>query len=207
MAIFISTLVLAAAAFAEAPSSLDRARGAYARAEYRQALEILLPIQDKGTEEYYLIGRCHYIEGDFKRSAEAFQRALRTGPSKADLYDWLGRAYYRLAEIADPFHAAADALRARKSLERAVDLAPENGEYLKDLFEFYLDAPEFLGGGVEKAALLVGRIGKSDPAERESAQARLTRTRSDLKSAAWRLRQVILFAPQQVGRLIGRVNP
>ena len=46
------------------------------------------------------------------------------------------------------FTATGLASKARQNFERAVQLDPQNREALSDLFEYYLEAPGFLGGGL-----------------------------------------------------------
>src|SRR5947209_11173227 len=78
------------------------------------------------------VGHVRYEHCDFKDAARAFTKALRFRPEDAGLHHWLGKSYARMAEVASPLHASRDARKARVSLERAVELAPRNQEYLKE---------------------------------------------------------------------------
>lgn len=62
-------------------------------------------------------------------------------------------------------------MECRKAFERAVQLNPSNVEALNDLFEYYLEAPGFLGGGLDKASDAANRIGKLDPVEQHTTSA------------------------------------
>ena len=77
-----------------------------------------------------------------------------------------------------------------------------NLEAQSDLFEYYLDAPGFLGGGLEKAAGHGRSDGQISPAEGQWAEARLAEKRKESGSAEAHLRTAIELAPQQVGKLI-----
>ena len=78
---------------------------------------------------------------------------------------WLGRTWGRRAETASPFVAPFNAAKARDYFEKAVALDPTNRDALGDLFDYYLDAPGFLGGGADKAEALANRIAAIDPPE------------------------------------------
>jgi tetratricopeptide (TPR) repeat protein len=73
---------------------------------------------------------------------------------------------------------------------------------LSDLFEYYLEAPGFLGGGLDKAEALVQVIAKADAGEAHWAQARLAEKRKDYNSVEEHLRRAIDASPQRIGRLI-----
>ena len=79
------------------------------------------------------------------------EKAFNAQPSNADYALWLGRAYGRRAETSGPFTAPGFASKARQYFEKAARLNPRNLEALSDLFEYYLEAPGFLGGGMDKA--------------------------------------------------------
>ena len=73
-------------------------------------------------------------------------------------YLWLGRAYGLKASIANPISAFALAKKADAAFERAVALDPENVAALRDLGEFYVEAPAIVGGGMDKAHQLAARM-------------------------------------------------
>jgi cytochrome c-type biogenesis protein CcmH/NrfG len=83
-----------------------------------------------------------------------------------------------------------------------VELDPQNIEAISDLFEYSLQAPGFLGGGLDKAEALAQRLAGLDQAEYHYALARLAETRKDPATAERQLRQCVQVAPRQPGRLI-----
>jgi Flp pilus assembly protein TadD len=87
-------------------------------------------------------------------------------------------------------------------LERAVALDPKNEEAINDLFEYYLEAPGFLGGGMDKAAALAKTIGALDPAEYQYALAVMAERRKEFSTAEAHFRRAVEIAPRQVGRVI-----
>ena len=86
--------------------------------------------------------------------------------------------------------------------ERSVALDPTGREAVGDLFDYYLDAPGFLGGGASKAAALAAQVAVHDPAEGQYYQARLDEHRKEYDSAEQHLRTALELAPRQVGRVI-----
>ena len=67
--------------------------------------------------------------------------AAHSLPPNAECFLWLGRAYGRRAEIANPFMAPGYASKARQMFEKSVALDRSNREAVGDLFDYYLEAP------------------------------------------------------------------
>jgi len=185
-----------------AAEPLDRALRHYRRAEYRQVIELLEPVKSRDAAAWELLGKAYYKEGDYKKASQCFEKAVAADPRNSAYHHWLGRAYGKRAETSSFLTAPGLARKAREQFERAVELDPDNVEALNDLFEYYLQAPGFLGGGLEKAAALVERIGRLDPAERHYAEARLAEKRREFARAEQQLRQALQLAPRQLGRIV-----
>ena len=83
-----------------------------------------------------------------------------------------------------------------------MQLNPNNSEALSDLFDFYLEAPGFLGGGYDRAMSVADKIAAIDPSEGYFAKAQLDQKRKDMQEAELHLRQAIESAPRQVGKLL-----
>jgi tetratricopeptide (TPR) repeat protein len=148
---------------------------------------------------FELTGRNYYMQGDYKKAVEALETGLKSDPQNSAMALWLGRAYGRRAETAGPFSAMGLASHARQNFERAVQLDPRNVEALSDLFEYYLDAPGFLGGGMDKAEASVTRITAVDASEGQWAQARLAEKRKQYGAVEEHLRQAIHLQPRRIG--------
>jgi tetratricopeptide (TPR) repeat protein len=151
---------------------------------------------------HYLIGRDHFMLGDYKSASEAFERAFSLEPGNSDYALWLGRSFGRRAETGSPFFAPHYASKARAYFEKSVALNSNNEEALNDLFDYYLEAPGFLGGGYDKAEALARRIAAKNPAEGHFAEAQLADRRKEFDSAEQQLRRAIELAPRQVGRVL-----
>jgi tetratricopeptide (TPR) repeat protein len=199
-------LLISMALFAVAGSGqqadLARARSLYQSTNYEQALQLLKNSSDQSAQALLLRGKCHYMLGDFKKASEALEQAVRLDPASSQAHLWLGRAYGRRAETSSFLTAPGLASKARASFERAVELNPASKEAVSDLFEYYLEAPGFLGGGLERARALAERVKDSDPAEYHYRLALIADKRKQYQDAEEQLRRSVELAPRQVGRLI-----
>ena len=92
-----------------------------------------------------------YGAGDYQAALARIQQAVVLEPANSGYQHLLGKCYGRLAERANPLSAYSLAKKTRVALEKAVELDSKNVEALKDLMEYYRQAPGFLGGSQEKA--------------------------------------------------------
>jgi Flp pilus assembly protein TadD len=174
----------------------------YERTDYTGSLRVLENIPAPDAESLELSGKNHYMLGDYHRAQEAFEKAAGLNPANSDYALWLGRTYGRRAETGNRLFAAPNALHARQWFEKAVALDPKNAEALNDLFDYYLNAPSILGGGIEKAEAIANRIANERPAEYQFEQAQLAEHRHQYAEAETHLRHAMELAPAQVGRVL-----
>jgi tetratricopeptide (TPR) repeat protein len=191
-----------------AAGPLEQARQLYARTQYREAIQLLTPLSDsKDGRIQELIGKAWFMLADFKKAESAFEKAIAVNPDSSEYHHWLGKAYGRRAESSNPLSAPLLANKARKSFEMAVELDPKNIEAVNDLFSYYVEAPGFLGGGLDKAAKLAEtRIQPVDPVEYHYALAQLSERRKEFKTAELHFRRAFQLAPNSVGRAIDLAN-
>jgi Flp pilus assembly protein TadD len=187
---------------AASQADLDQARKLYQLTDYESSLRILEAMQPKDGPVYELIGRNHYMQAEYKKATEALEKAVAADPGNSDCELWLGRAFGRRAETASPFTAPASANKARQHFEKAVQLNPRNMDALSDLFEYYLEAPGFMGGGLDKAVGVAHRMAAIDPVEGQWAQARLAEQKKEFGSAERHLERAAEMAPHEASRLV-----
>jgi tetratricopeptide (TPR) repeat protein len=201
----ISMVLLAAPAFPQA-AGLPRARQLYEKTRYEDALALLAGLATENGAVYSLMGECYYMLGDFTKSSEALERAVRLEPNNSGYHLWLGRAYGRRAETATFFTAPAHASKARDHFERAFALDTGNSDAAGDLFEYYLEAPSILGGGLSKAVDLAEKTKNLNLAEYHYRLARIADSRKEYKDAEEQFRRAMDLAPKQVGRVVDLAN-
>jgi Flp pilus assembly protein TadD len=198
----LSALLALAAAVSAAPVDIDRARSLYNSTDFDGSLRLLHAMPVKDGAAYELIGRNYYMQGDFKQATEVLEKALAAEPGNSGYALWLGRAFGRRAEASSPFTAPGYASKTRQYFEKAVQLDPRNLDALNDLFEYYMEAPGFLGGGLDKAAATAEHIAQVDAAEGDVTRARLAEKKKQYGDAEQDLRRAVESAPYQIGRLI-----
>lgn len=181
---------------------LRQAEKLYERTEYDQALGLLQSSPGTSAEYYALTGKCHLMRGNFKKATENLQKAVALEPQNSDYMLWLGRTWGRRAEIASPFVAPLNASKARDCFEKALQLNPNNRDVLGDLFDYYLHAPGFLGGGTDKAEVLARRIEAIDPPEGHFALSQVAQKQHHVQGAEQELRAAVKLAPNQIGHVI-----
>jgi tetratricopeptide (TPR) repeat protein len=183
-------------------TALEQAQQLFKRAEYEAVVRTLAAAGASDTAAHLLTGKSWFALGQFKKATDAFERAVAADPQNSEAYHWFGKAWGRRAETSNPLMAPGYASKARTNFEKAVELNPRNAEAVNDLFEYYLEAPGFLGGGLNKAEALTAKIRVNDAAEYHYAMARIAERRKDWGTAENHLRSAVNLAPRQVGRVI-----
>lgn len=190
------------AATADSPAFMSQARALYQRTEYEDSLRVLAKAPAPDADGYCLSGQNYFMLGQYKQAIELFEKALTVAPRNSEYELWLGRAWGRRAETSGWWTAPLLASKARQHLERAVALDFRSSEAKNDLFDFYLNAPGFLGGGIDKAEAIAKSIATERPPESEFEQAQIADHRKDYAAAEAHLRRAMELAPNQPGRVV-----
>ena len=191
LCLFLFALAVSAGFASAKTPDWDRAHELYQRTEYAQALSLLDRVPNKDADTLQLIGQCHLMQADYKQAGDAFEKALALAPRSSELHRLLGSVYGRRAETGSVFTAAGNARKARQYFEQAVELDPNNREAAADLFEYYLEAPSMLGGGIDKAENLAKRIVTLDAPAGYHALAQLERKQKRYDEAEAELRRAV----------------
>ena len=181
---------------------LGRAEEFYRGTQYTRAIDALQALPAKDAAAYALLGKSYFMDGQFKEAVANLERAVTEDSLNSDYYDWLGRAYGRIAERSSFLSALKYAKKTVHAFQRAVELSPSNLEALSDLFEYYVEAPGIAGGGLDKAEDIARRFESLNQAEYHWARARLAEKRKDLAAAETELRAAMTAEPNQVGRML-----
>ena len=194
-------LVLSSGMLFGESASLEQARNLYRHTDYQSAIRLLAE-QDHDPAVRALLGQCYFMTADYKKATEHLEKAVAAEPNNSEYLTWLGRTYGRRAETSFALNAIGWASKMRNTLERAVQLDPSNSEAVNDLFEFYLEAPGIMGGGLDRAEKLAEVVARRDPAEAAYDRARIAEARKQFNSAEQYLKRAAELSPHQVGRLL-----
>ncbi|MBI2815323.1 MAG: tetratricopeptide repeat protein [Acidobacteria bacterium] len=200
IAIFSSLLLLCASTGGADDRAL--ARDLYQKTQYKEVLRLLETGKENDPSTYELIGKAHYHLRDYKKATQAFEKAVAADPVNSNYHDWLGKAYGRRAETSSFVTAWAYAGKCRRYFERAIELNPANIEAIDDLFEYQINAPSIVGGGLEKAAQTAELVRDLNPAKYHELQARLADKQKDFPREESHLRKALELAPRQLGRIL-----
>ncbi|HXZ18337.1 MAG TPA: tetratricopeptide repeat protein [Candidatus Acidoferrales bacterium] len=144
---------------------------------------------------HYWLARSSYELGVYDLAVRAAEDACRLNPQSSDFQMWLGRAYGRKAEIESSFFLAR---KTHRALETAVKLDGTNIAARRNLVEYYVDAPWFLGGSKEKARQQVEAITALDPFEGMLAMADYYRGSDQRQEAQQQYETLLEKHPTQV---------
>ncbi|HEV8075142.1 MAG TPA: tetratricopeptide repeat protein [Candidatus Acidoferrum sp.] len=147
---------------------VEKARGAFEKGEYTQAIEILksaevVELNNGGV--YVLLARSYLELDQYDAAVNSAEKAVAIDPKNSDYHRWLGEAYGAKAAHASMLSAYSLARKTQKEFDAAVQLDAHNNDAQQDLIEYDCTAPGMVGGGEEKAQPLIEKLMKMDAAE------------------------------------------
>jgi tetratricopeptide (TPR) repeat protein len=160
-------LTLAAAARAE-ETPLEKAKGAFEKGEYTQAVEILKSAagsEPNNGDIFVLLARSYLELNQYDAAANSAEKAVAINPKDSNYHRWLGEAYGAKADHASMLSAYSLARKTQKEFTAAVELDERNFDAQQDLIQYDCTAPGMVGGGEEKAQPLIEKLMKMDAAE------------------------------------------
>ena len=203
IAVILITAATSSVSFGRSPNpELSQAKELYQRTEYGRAIDALRSLDARDAAAYALLGKAYFMEGQYKEAVANLEKAVAEDRLNSDCYDWLGKAYGRMAERSSFLSALGYAKKTVRAFERAVVLDPSNLEALSDVFEYYLQAPGMVGGGLDKAEMIARHFAGLNEAEYHWARARLAEKRKDFAAAEREFREALEAAPKEVGRTL-----
>lgn len=151
-----------------AQSNIETAKKLWETKNNTEAKKILSSIKD-GNKDYataqYYLGRISVDEGNFEGAKGFFEEAVDANDKVADYFSWLGNTYATIAQKANPLRQGILAPKMKNAWKKAVELDPNNIDSRRSLIAYYLQAPGFMGGSIEKAKVMATEIIKLKPAE------------------------------------------
>jgi tetratricopeptide (TPR) repeat protein len=164
----LTCLLLLAALAGAQDTPLEKARGAFEKGEYTQAIEILKSAAagDPNNGAVFVLLAKSYLElNQYDAAVNSAEKAVAIDPKNSEYHRWLGEAYGAKADHASMLIAYSLARKTQKEFAAAVDLDAHNFDAQQDLIEYDCTAPGMVGGGEEKAQPLIEKLMAMDAAE------------------------------------------
>ncbi len=151
-------VLCASAALASEPGLAERSLQQGRIDEAIGLLHAALAANPNDAASHNLLCRALYAELLPDAAIPECEAAAVDAPTSSEYTLWLGRAYGMKAEQGGPISGLIMARRVRIMFEHAVQLDGTNVYAMSDLGEFYVEAPSFLGGGLDKAEKLAAQM-------------------------------------------------
>jgi tetratricopeptide (TPR) repeat protein len=180
-------------------SALARGEQLFEAKRYEEARAVLSPAAAEGDPRVaYYLGRLALLEGNAVDAVHWFERAVDGDAGRADYKLWLARAYGREALDASFGRRISLARHVRGTLERAIQIDPENIEARLELLRFYLVAPGVMGGSSRKARDQAAAIARVSPLRGQIAAGAIAEAEDRDADAEREYRAAIDNAPDSV---------
>lgn len=166
-------LVLTPSLPAEA-GAIDQAVQLYQRGQFQMAVDLLSARSQSSPEDAEVrlwLGKSLLKIQRWDDAIRQMEKAVELEPNNGVYHLWLGRAYGARASHASFLTAMGWTKKVVKVFEIARKLAPDDIDVRFGLMDFYLHAPDAVGGGQDKAEAEAAAIAKLSPSEGYTARA------------------------------------
>ncbi len=169
--------------------NLDDAATLFKEKKYPEAAQIfqdILKKNDTSAVANYYLGRIRYVQKKYDDAADFAERAVELNPSVADYHFWYANALGAKAQQTNIFKQAWLAPKILRQFQKTIELDSTHIGGHIGAANFYLLAPGFMGGDIDKAmheahtlirlgsdkgywllASIYDKQGKSDKAEKQ----------------------------------------
>jgi tetratricopeptide (TPR) repeat protein len=148
-----------------------------------RALNIRVQSNPADAEAYHQLSRAYYHLKKWDEAVSYGEKAVQLNPNNSGYHMWLGRAYGEKADSSSFITAASLAKKIKLQFEKAVELDGRNIDARSDLAEFYIEAPAFMGGGLDKASEQARQMAQFDVAQAHWVSARIAEKKKDSGAA------------------------
>ncbi len=146
---------------ANCQSVLQRSISLYQSKKFDEAVKSFESIEnssgDYGLSRYYL-GRIAYDKKQYKEAVDYFKIATEKNPNNGEYFNWLGDSYSGVGSNASFFTQMSVGPKALRAWEKAAQLNPKIINARVSLVDSYIVAPEFMGGGEDKAKAVAKEV-------------------------------------------------
>lgn len=146
---------------------LQKAKTLYDTGKPAEAAKLLEAINDEHkdyAEAQFYLGRIAFDKKEYDDAVDYFEEATEANTKNASYFEWLGNSYGLIARDANVVRQGFLAPKMRDAWEKAVALDPKNIGARQSLIEFYIQAPGFMGGSIDKAKATAREIIKLNAA-------------------------------------------
>ena len=163
-------LVIASSVAAQTPEELFK-QGKYEDA--KKAFGERVARNRNDANALFYMGRIAEEQDKFNEAVDWYEKALKLNDTSATYHFWLGSATGALAQRASKIKQPFLARKVKAEFERASQLDPKMLDPRLGLVNFYVMAPGFMGGSVEKAHQQAAEIKKLHPFRGYYAEAQI----------------------------------
>jgi tetratricopeptide (TPR) repeat protein len=171
---------------------------AHRYADARRELDATVGAHPDDARAHHFLGRIALHETRFDEAIAHLEKAASLEPSVPEHQVMLGRAYGQKAVRSGLGKKFGLAKRARRALERAVELDPTSVEARSSLVQFYLLAPGIVGGSASRARAQAAEIAKHSAFRGALARAWIAEDQRHYDQAAREYRDAIARAPDSL---------
>lgn len=143
----------------------------FERDEFSKVIETLKPLKNKTPKQYNMLISA-LMNTDLDEAEEAAEDFIHVHSNDFKAYHMHASVMGAQAS-SSIFSALSYAKKAKKSLEKAVEIAPDNIAVYQALMQFHLMAPSIAGGDIDEAVKLTQKISELDIKEGQFALARV----------------------------------
>ncbi len=181
----IVLLVAARGAAAQAPS-LAHARQLFDARSYDAARVELLALAQAAPFDaapHLYLGRIAQTQGDAGEALRQLERCVALNERNASCHFFIGEVLGTSAARASKLRLPFLARRTKREFDRAVELDPDYLDARMGLIQYYLRAPGFLGGSVDKARVQATEITRRSALRGALASGAVAEHQQDLGAA------------------------
>ncbi|HMW34389.1 MAG TPA: tetratricopeptide repeat protein [bacterium] len=180
-------LLLSGITVVTAQSDIERGRELFKNKRYSEAKPIfegILNGNEKNAEANYYLGMIYWrYVGDLDKASELLETATENDESNAQYHFLYSGVLGVRAMRSNPIKQAYLATKIRNQLEKTIELEPTHVDARYNLIQFYIMAPGFMGGSIEKAKVQAGALVKYNAARGYIAYAQIATNEKDDASA------------------------
>lgn len=201
---FLSFLFILSIAVPLAAQSADLAPGiahynARRWAEAHAFFAGVTKAQPRNVDAVIWYGRTLLSESKPGDAADWFEKATKLAPRSSEAYLWLGRAIGVQAATANPLRQPFLARRLKHTVDRAIELDPDNLDARELRWRFYAMAPAVMGGGEHHAREEAAEILKRNRYRGLMLSASTATRAKDFTTAERHYKTVVSEHPDSIG--------